>query len=86
MEIVDKLNEVIDTYFALNPKATSTKPSELMSACISAGMFKKDEKAGKPIRDILRKLKKEEKLHLIPSLRTEETEKSIYWYFDRKEN
>ena len=86
MEQVAKLNEIIDTYFALNGKAKTTKPSELMSACIAAGMFKKDEKAGKPIRDILRKLKKEDKLSLIPTLRFEETEKSIYWYFDRKED
>lgn len=83
-EEVAKINEIIDAYFAANPKVNTTKPKELMPACISAGLFVKDVKAGKPLREILRKLKKEEKLHLIPSLRTEETEKSIYWYFDRK--
>jgi hypothetical protein len=58
---------------------------ELMPAFIKAGIFKNDNKNGKPIRDILRELDEAGQLQLIPYLHPERRDVDTYWYFIPKD-
>lgn len=77
----DNINSVIATYFEKNTATTIIPAKELMPEFIAAGIFKKDFKNGKPIRDVLRGLSRTEQLHLIPYVHTEQKEEHTYWYF-----
>lgn len=55
-----------------------------MSYFVKAGIFPKDQKGGLPIRDILRKLDKEKKLHLIPFVSAERKQVNVNWFFQRR--
>ncbi len=78
---IEIINEVIELYFEANPTLSIVPVKELMPALIAADVFRKDEKKGKPIRDVLRKLDKTEELHLIPTAHGEEKELGTHWYF-----
>lgn len=80
-EETDKINKVIEAYFTKNKTTAIIPAKELMPEFIAAGIFKKDLKNGKPIRDILRALSKSEQLHLIPYIHAEQKEQNTYWYF-----
>lgn len=58
------------------------RPKELMPHLVSERFFKKDDKFGKPLRDVLNMLDKNGLLHLIPQVRPERQEKAVYWYFE----
>lgn len=77
---VEVINDVIELYFQENPAVNIVPVKELMPTLIATGLFKKDIKKGKPLRDLLRKLNEAGELHLIPNIHTEEKESSTYWY------
>lgn len=54
---------------------------ELMPHLIKKRIFIKNHKDGLPIRDFLRKLEKENHLHLIPQVHFEQKEVNKNWYF-----
>lgn len=58
------------------------RPKELMPELIARGFFKKDEKFGKPLRDVLNRLDKAGQLSLIPQVIADRQEKAVYWYFE----
>lgn len=62
------------------------RPKELMPQLIAQGFFSKDEKFGKPLRDVLNRLDKEGRLHLLPQVIAERQEKAVYWYFEAVED
>lgn len=78
---IDNINEVIEAYFVNNPSATIIPAKELMPEFIADGIFKKDTKNGKPIRDVLRRLSRTNQLQLIPYVHAELKEQNTYWYF-----
>jgi hypothetical protein len=78
---IEKINSVIEAYFAKHTTVTIVPAKELMPSFIAAGVFKKDIKNGKPIRDVLRALKANNQLQLIPFVHTEQKEQNTYWYF-----
>lgn len=82
---IDRINNVIEAYFIKNKTLTIIPAKELMPAFIAAGIFKKDERNGKPIREVLRTLHKNHQLHLIPFVHAEHKEQNIYWYFIPKD-
>lgn len=61
---------------------TRLRPKELMPDLITKGFFKKDEKFGKPLRDVLNRLDKIGQLNLIPQVVADRQEKAVYWYFE----
>jgi hypothetical protein len=58
------------------------RPKELMPELIARGFFKKDEKFGKPLRDVLNRLDRSGELSLIPQVIADRQEKAVYWYFE----
>ncbi|MFK7954165.1 MAG: hypothetical protein AB8B73_15050 [Ekhidna sp.] len=83
-EKIAKINQTILDYFEQKTKENSVAVKELMPHFIKAGVFTKDNKKGKPIRDILRSLDKENQLAKIPSAHGERKEKNTFWYFLRE--
>ncbi|MEY4875259.1 MAG: hypothetical protein RL708_408 [Bacteroidota bacterium] len=78
---IENINSAIEAYFVNHPNATIVPAKELMPAFIAAGIFKKDFKNGKPIRDVLRALNRNNQLSLIPYVHIEQKDENIYWYF-----
>ncbi|HUH73902.1 MAG TPA: hypothetical protein VLZ75_05790 [Chitinophagales bacterium] len=78
---INTINSVIEAFFTENPSIKIIPAKDLMPALIKAGVFMKDNKNGKPIRDILRALDKNNQLGLIPYIHADRKEKDIYWYF-----
>ncbi|MEI7596683.1 MAG: hypothetical protein WCK02_13115 [Bacteroidota bacterium] len=78
---IKSINSVIAAYFKKNKKKAIIPVKELMPAFIEAGIFVKDFKNGKPIREILRELDSTNQRELIPFLHSEEKDNNIYWYF-----
>ncbi len=81
MKEIEKINSVIEAYFLKNTSTAILPVKALMPEFIAAGIFRKDIKNGKPIRDILRGLKDRDQLHLIPYVHAEQKGIDTYWYF-----
>jgi hypothetical protein len=79
-QTIEKINEIIADYFKANPSVDWIPAKEIMPDLIKAGIFKKDEKSGLPIRKVLRALDEQDALDKIPSVHPERIEKSTYWY------
>lgn len=79
--IIKSINEVIETFFNEDKTVTIVPAKKLMPAFIQAGIFRKDIKNGKPIRDILKELDKASQLDLIPYIHAERKDPDTFWYF-----
>lgn len=79
-EKIDIINKGIDLYFKTT-KTETCKPKDLIPTLINLNLFEKDNKKGNPLRTILRKLQKQNKLDLIPKLIAEKKKKNTYWTF-----
>lgn len=77
---VIEMSQSIKAYMNSNNIAEA-KPKDLMSWLIRQGDFSKDHRNGLPLRDVLRDLDKQNKLHLMPNLRVERKIKNRYWTF-----
>jgi hypothetical protein len=82
---IDSINSVIEAYFAAHNDVTILPVKELMPELIAAGIFTKDVKNGKPIRDVLKKLQKENTLNQIPFAHPMQNGEDTYWYFVPKD-
>ena len=81
MKDIQKINTVIKAYFDLNKSIKIIPAKDLMPQFIKAGIFSKDEKAGLPIRNVLRALDKKNELSLIPYTVAERKTKNTNWFF-----
>lgn len=77
------INRVIEEYFNNNSQVIWVKAKDIMPELIKAGVFVKDTKAGKPLRDILRELDKNNALSKIPFVHAERKDENTYWYIVR---
>ncbi|MEO6902089.1 MAG: hypothetical protein ABI315_02965 [Bacteroidia bacterium] len=82
---IKSINDTIEAFFNNDSALKIVPAKELMPAFIKAGIFIKDNKNGKPIRDILRELDQANKLQLIPYLHAERKGADTYWYFIPKD-
>lgn len=80
-DIIEKINQSIDSHFADHPEKASAKAKDFMPGLISAGVFAKDFRSGKPLRDLLRVIDKEESLHLLPKVYPIREDKKTFWKF-----
>jgi len=80
-ERVKAINNVLRDYFANKANPRQVPALELMGLFIDKGIFKKDHRNGLPIRNVLRKLHNEGRLHDIPYAHGELKQKNIYWTF-----
>lgn len=83
-ETIVVINNVIADYFKLNTDVEWIPAKEIMPDLIKAGVFKKDEKSGLPLRKVLRVLDEKDELDKIPFVHPERIEKSTYWYLVRE--
>lgn len=79
-ETIAKINEVIAAYFTAHPSVDWIPAKDIMPELIKAGVFRKDEKSGLPLRKVLRALDEKEALDQIPFVHPERLEKNTYWY------
>ncbi len=77
------INKVIEEYFNKNSQVIWIKAKDIMPELIKAGVFVKDNKAGKPLRNILRELDRNNALSEIPFVHAEREGKNTYWYIVR---
>lgn len=81
---IEKINQVVDEYFANNPSVDKVQAKDLMPLFIKAGIFTQDQREGLPIRRVLRELDKNDKLDLMPCVYPERKNVNTNWYFVRK--
>ena len=80
-ERVKAINNVLRDYFANKTNPRQVPAFKLMGLFIDKGIFKKDHRNGLPIRNVLRKLNNEGRLHDIPYARGELKQKNTNWTF-----
>jgi len=86
MDRVDEINVVINEFFKCSPTLALIPSKDLMPEFIKAGVFSKDHKNGRPIRDLLRDLDKANMLYRIPAVHAVRKLKNTYWYFSNTNN
>lgn len=62
----EQINQVLQSYFEVNKSVKIIPTKDRMPYFILVGVFAKDEKNGLPIRNVLRRLDKNNHLYLIP--------------------
>ena len=65
MNKITQINLILKDFFELNFSVKKVPVKDMMSYFVLVGIFKKDEKNGLPIRNLLRKLDDKNQLHLI---------------------
>ncbi|WP_426790691.1 hypothetical protein [Sphingobacterium sp. WOUb80] len=85
MKTIDQLNVTVADYFDKNKSINEIPAKDLMPLFVEKGVFTADSKdrPGKPLRDLLRKLDKENNLQLIPLLYADRKGKNTFWFFRR---
>lgn len=58
------------------------KPKDLMPILIEKGFFIKDNREGRPLRDILRELDENNTLYFLHQVSADRKDKNVYWYFN----
>lgn len=86
MEEINKINQVIQTYFENNPSISEIPVKDLMPEFIKSGVFVKDEKKGLPIRKVLRDLDAKDQLDQIHYVYADRKDKNVYWYFSKEKS
>ena len=82
MNKITEINLILKDYFELNFSVKKVAAKDMMSYFVLAGIFKKDEKNGLPIHNLLRTLDEKNQLKLIPYVFADR--KAVYtkWYFN----
>ena len=81
MDKCTQINLVLKDYFELNSGVKQIPAKDMMPYFVLAGIFKKDEKNGLPIQNLIRKLDINNQLHLIPYLSGDRKKVYTKWYF-----
>lgn len=79
---IKQINNVLNKFFSNPSNPRSVRAKDLMDLFIAHGIFIADHRNGLPIRKLLRKLDRENNLHLIPFVRPERKNKNTNWYFE----
>lgn len=80
-EIV-KMGYVIQAYLE-SENLADAKPKDLMPVLLEKGFFKKDHRAGWPLRQILRDLDTKNELYLLPQVNADRKVKNVNWVFNK---
>lgn len=81
MKKINSINQVLQEYFEHNKSATKILAKDMMPYFILAGIFKNDVKNGSPIKNLLNRLKNNNKLHWIPFATRIKINTYSNWYF-----
>jgi hypothetical protein len=80
---IARIDQVVNDYFQQHPAMKEVAAKELMPNFIAQGVFFKDQKRGAAIRDLLRRLNSDGKLHLLRYCKVVRKEVNKNWYFVR---
>ena len=83
MDKYTQINLVLKDYFELNTSVKQIPAKDMMPYFVLAGIFKKDQKNGLPIQNLIRQLDASNQLHLIPYLFADRKIVYTKWYFIR---
>lgn len=76
-----RIDQVVRDYFEKNKSVEEIPAKNLMKTFIEKGIFLKDQKDGKPIRDFLRELDAAGKLSLLKHVKVIRKDINRGWYF-----
>lgn len=80
---IQKMNQVLADFFEKNKGVKRIPAKDMMDYFVDAGIFKMDyDRAGLPIRNVLRELDRNDQLNLIPYVVVERKSRNCYWYFE----
>ncbi|MDO4980863.1 MAG: hypothetical protein Q4E58_08165 [Prevotellaceae bacterium] len=80
---IEKINQVLADFFEQNKGIKRIPAKDMMDDFVDAGIFKMDyDRAGLPIRNVLRELDKNNQLDLIPYVVVERKARNSYWFFE----
>jgi hypothetical protein len=85
MHKIGRIDQIVRDYFAGRPTETEVSARNLMPLFIEKGVFEKDNRAGLPIRTLLRQLDAAGKLPLLKHVLVVRKEINRNWYFVRSE-
>src|SRR5687767_15677639 len=80
---IERIDQVVREYFEENSHMNEILAKNLMRRFIDKGIFLRDYDNGLPIRQLLRLLNKENKLHLLKQCRVMRMGVNRSWYFMR---
>jgi hypothetical protein len=80
---IGRIDQIVRDYFDTHPSRKEVPAKDLMTLFIKKGIFKKDNKEGKPIRDLLRELDGINKLHLLRYIKVDRKIVNRNWYFSK---
>jgi hypothetical protein len=83
MSKINQINKVLQEYFEVNKSISVIPAKDMMPYFVLAGVFEKDIKNGKPIREVLRRLDAKNELFKIPFVHAERKDANTNWYFQR---
>ena len=82
MSKIQRINQVLAEYFERNKNISRVPAMDMMDEFVKAGIFRSDsERAGLPIRKLLRELDEKNQLDLIPYVVVERKAVNRSWYF-----
>lgn len=81
---IGRIDQIVRDYFEKNKTQQEVPAKDLMPHFIEKGIFTKDHRAGLPIRNLLRELDAENKLHLLKHVKVIRNTVNRNWYFSRK--
>jgi len=78
---IGRIDQVVRDYFDAKPSLKEIAAKDMMPVFVKKGIFKKDNKEGKPIRDLLRELDAANKLYLLRHVKVDRKVINRNWYF-----
>lgn len=78
-----KIKKVLNEYFRLNTSISKIEAKALMPLFIQKNIFEKNHQDGYEIRELLRQLRKDNLLKLIPHVLAEDKDQNTNWFFIR---
>lgn len=83
IHLIGRIDQIVQDYFK-NSADPEIMAKDMMPILIEKGIFKKDHRNGLPIRNLLRELDAENKLHLLKHVKVIRNEVNRNWYFTPK--
>ncbi len=80
---IGRIDQIVLDYFTARPTEKEVSAKSLMPLFIQKGIFEKDNRAGLPIRSLLRQLDAAGRLALLKHVSVTRKEVNRNWYFVR---
>jgi hypothetical protein len=78
---IGRIDQIVRDYFAAHPSLIEIPAKDLMPLFIEKGVFATNHRKDLPIREILREMDTNNKLHLLKHVKVARKLKNRGWYF-----